>query len=130
MAVDRAFAERWRTLPDFGPPEGEPKLCPFAERYRDWAQALCAPLKERPGVAWHDFRRGVPLVVLDLYGEVINNFLDKLSRLPAEIQQRVARRIVYVDTAGLAGRVVPFPLLYRLGLGPESLETIGQRHLE
>src|SRR5689334_5328801 len=70
-------------------------------------------------IAWQDFLRQTPLIVFDPFGPVIDNFLDKLLWLPAAEQQKLASRIVYVPTAGMAGRIIPFPLYYRIGLGEE-----------
>jgi hypothetical protein len=79
-------------------------------------------------IAWLDFVRGVPLVVLDPAGPSIDNFLNKLVRLPRADQERLWRRVVYVDMSGRVGYVTPFPLYYRLG--QESLYEIAQRYLD
>ena len=47
---DRDFAERWRSLPEFGLTEREPQRCPFAQRYRAWAEELCGPLRAQAGI--------------------------------------------------------------------------------
>lgn len=39
-------------------------------------------------IAWLDFIRGVPQVIFDPHGPTIDNFLDKLLRLPPELQAR------------------------------------------
>jgi hypothetical protein len=79
-------------------------------------------------IAWHDFLRGVPLVIIDPYGATIDNFLDKLTRLPAAHQQHLWSRVIYVDMSGGSGSVIPFPLYYRLG--DESLYQMSQRYLD
>jgi hypothetical protein len=79
-------------------------------------------------IAWLDFIRGVPLVIFDPHGPTIDNFLDKLTRLPRELQERLWPRVLYVDMSGSSGYVVPFPLYYRLG--NESLYDISQRYLD
>jgi DNA helicase HerA-like ATPase len=77
-------------------------------------------------LALQDFLDGYPLVILDPHGVMIDNLLDKLSRLPVTIPEEIRRqlwqRIRYVDMSGKLGYVVPFPLYYRLG--NESLYTI------
>lgn len=79
-------------------------------------------------IAWLDFVRGVPLVIFDPHGPTIDNFLDKLTRMPREIQERLWHRVIYVDMSGRSGQVIPFPLYYRLG--GESLYEISQRYLD
>ena len=79
-------------------------------------------------IAWLDFLRGVPMVVLDPYGPTIDNFLDKLTRLPGAYQQQLWSRVIYVDMSGGSGSVVPFPLYKRLG--DESLYEMSQRYLD
>jgi hypothetical protein len=79
-------------------------------------------------ISWQDFIRGVPLVIFDPHGPTIDNFLDKLTRLPAEVQRQLWPRVLYVDMSGSGGRVIPFPLYYRLS--NESLYTISQRYLD
>lgn len=83
-------------------------------------------------IAWEDFRRGIPLVIIDPFGAIIDNFLDKFCRLPQKKQEALAHRILYIDTAGYGeGKeqvVAPFPLLYRTG--NESLDVIARRHVE
>jgi hypothetical protein len=80
------------------------------------------------GIAWQDFIRGVPLVIFDPHGATIDNFLDKITRMPREIQERLWERVVYVNMSGLSGRVICFPLYYRMGT--ESLYDISQRFLD
>ena len=77
-------------------------------------------------IGWQDFVRGVPLVVFDPMGATIDALLDKIARLSPSDQRalRVPSRLRYVDMAG-GGRVVPFPLYYRLG--DESLYEIARR---
>jgi hypothetical protein len=80
------------------------------------------------GIAWQDFIRGVPLVIFDPHGPTIDNFLDKITRMPQEIQEPLWPRVLYVDMSGSSGYVIPFPLYYRLG--NESLYDISQRYLD
>lgn len=79
-------------------------------------------------LAWSDFVRGFPVVLIDPIGSCIDNFIDKFCRLPVETQKRHAGRILYVDMAASDGYVVPFPLYYRRG--GESLYQISQRYLD
>src|SRR5512144_2896178 len=68
-------------------------------------------------VAYQDLLRGVPLVVVDPLGGLIDNLLDKLTYLPAEIQTRVWPRLRYVNMNGADGRVIPWPIYPRHGPG-------------
>jgi HEPN domain-containing protein len=83
-------------------------------------------------LAWQDFINGVPLVILDPHGVTIENFLDKLSRLPFTVSERMRerlwQRIRYVDMSGEQGYVVPFPLYYHQA--DESLYAIAQRYID
>lgn len=83
-------------------------------------------------LAWQDFINGVPLVILDPHGVTIDNFIDKLSRLPEQFPEHVRRtlwqRIRYVDVSGYYGSVVPFPLYYRLG--GESHYEMAARYID
>lgn len=79
-------------------------------------------------LAFADFLRGVPTVIFDK-GSTIDNFLDKVSRLPPELRKKLWSRIRYVDLAGLDGYVVPFPLYYRLGPDDDPL-TVADRFVQ
>ncbi len=79
-------------------------------------------------ISWMDFLRGIPQVIFDPHGPTIDNFLDKLIRLPGELQSRLWSRVIYVDMSGRSGYTVPFPLYYRIK--DESLYEISQRFLD
>jgi hypothetical protein len=79
-------------------------------------------------IGWLDFIRGIPLVILDPVGPTLDNFLDKTRRLPKEYQEKLWKRVLYVDMSGNSGGVVGLPLYYRLG--KESLYAIAQRYLD
>lgn len=79
-------------------------------------------------IAWLDFLRGIPLVIFDPHGPTIDNFLDKIVRLPKELQEQAWQRVIYVDMSGSTSCVIPFPLYYRLG--QEGLYEISQRYLD
>ena len=89
---------------------------------------------------WQEFWLGTPQVVIDSEGQTIDNFLDKLMRLPEvllemgvsvdkvhEVQASLLSRVRYIDL-GNDDYVVPLPFLYRLG--NESLSVIGSRFFE
>lgn len=76
-------------------------------------------------IAWMDFLRKVPLVMLDPTGGTWANFADRILRLPPEQQQRAWQRVVYVDMSGTGSHVMPIPLLYRLQTD-ESLYVSGR----
>lgn len=78
-------------------------------------------------IAWLDYVRGVPQVIFDPHGPTIDNFLDKVTNLPREMQVKAWSRIIYVDMSARSGYVVPFPLYYRIG--NEGLYEVSQRFL-
>lgn len=116
------------------PPNLAPRLLFLPDRARNMGIHLVASKGTGKSrllgrvIAWLDFVRGTPLVVFDPHGPTIDNFLDKITRLPADAQKRLWPRILYVDMSGSAGSVIPFPLYYRLG--DESLYAISQRYLD
>jgi hypothetical protein len=63
-------------------------------------------------IAWQDFSRGMPVVIIDPLGGTIDNFLDKISRRPLEEQRKLWKRVRYVNMNGQDGRVVPWPIYY------------------
>ncbi|MBN1813647.1 MAG: hypothetical protein JXA14_17540 [Anaerolineae bacterium] len=80
-------------------------------------------------LAWLLFLRHIPQIILDPTGGTIDNFLDKIIRLPREQQEQLWPRVQYVDMSGRGGYVVPFPLYHRLS--PEdTLFDVSQRYLE
>ncbi len=80
-------------------------------------------------IAWQDFLRGISTVIFDVSGGgAIDGFIQKMLLLPRDYQERLFRRVIYVDMAGSNGYIVPFPLYYRLG--NESLYEISQRFLD
>ena len=80
-------------------------------------------------IAWQDFVKSVPLVILDPVGGTIDNFLDKLGYLSPAEQARLLPRVRYVNMGGHDGYVFPFPLYYRLTDG-EDLYKTAFRYLE
>ena len=80
-------------------------------------------------LGWLLFLRGRPQVILDPTGGTIDNFFDKLVRLPRKDQERHWPRVRYVDMSGKGERVVPFPLYYRLSPN-DSLFDVSQRFVE
>jgi hypothetical protein len=77
-------------------------------------------------------------VIFDPNGATIDAYLAALSLLVARLagsgqlspadQERLWRRVRYVDMSGSFGYVTPFPIYYRLG--NESLSSIAQRYLD
>jgi len=74
-----------------------------------------------------DFLRGVPQVLFDPHGPLIDNFLFRVAQFPVEVRRLLWSRIRYVDLGAAAQRVVPFPLFY--SLGGESHRDIADRFL-
>lgn len=62
-------------------------------------------------VVWQGLTRHKPQVILDPIGGVIDNLLDKIVRLPIELQRQLWPHLVYVDV-GATDFVVPSPLYY------------------
>jgi hypothetical protein len=79
-------------------------------------------------IAFLDFLRGMPLIILDPVGSTIDNFIHRMALLPREYQERLWQRVIYVNP-NHPERVVPFPLLYRLS-DTESLASIALRFIE
>ena len=79
-------------------------------------------------IAFLDFIRGVPTVILDPHGGTIDNFLDRMMLLPRQAQQKLWKRVIYVDMSGHWGYVVPIPLYYQMG--NESWFETSQRFLD
>jgi hypothetical protein len=85
------------------------------------------------GLAWLLFLDEIPTVLLDMKGDTIDYFLDKLIRnlsyLPQDVCDKYWERVVYIDMHGQYGYVVPFPFFYRLGT-ERSLWEISERYLQ
>src|SRR4051794_700546 len=60
------------------------------------------------GIAWQDFEREIPLVVLDPVGGTIDNLLDKIGRQPLAVRRELWKRVRYINMNGQGGRVVPW----------------------
>lgn len=63
-------------------------------------------------IIFDDYCRFVPTVCFDPIGGTIQNILDKFLTLPVHEAYGALERVRYVDMAGTATHVVPFPLLY------------------
>lgn len=74
-----------------------------------------------------DFVRGVPTVIFD-NGDTIDNFLDKLASMDTRLQDLLWPHVRYVNMAGQNGRIVPFPILYRIG--EEADQEIAERFVD
>lgn len=79
-------------------------------------------------ISFSDLFCGVPQVVFDPLGSTIKHIIDKVSRLPADLQDSIWPRVIYIDMSGQRGRVANFPLYYRIG--SESLDDMANRFLE
>jgi hypothetical protein len=75
-----------------------------------------------------DFLRGVPQVLFDPTGQMIDAFLLRLAQLPKSLWRHVWPHIRYVDMSGRNGRAVPWPLLFELP--GDSRKDIADRFLE
>lgn len=79
-------------------------------------------------IAWQDCLRGVPQVIWDAAGGLIDNFLDKVRRLPVAHQAALWPRIRYVEMSGRFDRVTPWPFFFREP--GDTLYECAQRYLE
>lgn len=79
-------------------------------------------------IAARDFLSGVPTIIFDPHGPTIDNFLDRLTYLPVDVQRKVTQRLLYADMSGKSGYVPGFPLYYRQK--GDSLRTVARRFLE
>src|SRR5690349_9438597 len=80
-------------------------------------------------LTYQDLLSGIPQVVIDPVGGTIDNLLDKITWLPEPEQRMIWERVRYVNTAGQAGQVVPWPIYYR-SRDDESLTEISERFVE
>ena len=78
-------------------------------------------------LAFTDFLAGIPTIIID-NGDTIDNILDRIWRLPEELQALLWPRVRLIDLSGRSGRVFPFPLYYKLG--NESALTIADRFVQ
>lgn len=79
-------------------------------------------------ICFQDFLRGLPQIVLDPHGPLIDNFLISVASLPFDVRRLLWSRVRYIDLSGKGDRVTTFPLLYRLP--DESLRDAADRFLE
>jgi hypothetical protein len=79
-------------------------------------------------IAYLDFLRGLPVIILDPLGATIDNFLHRIALLSREHQERLWPHVLYLNVNDYE-RVVPFPLLDRLS-ATESLASIALRFIE
>ena len=111
------------------------ELCILPDASRGMGIFLCATRgsgKSRAMgrvIAWQDFLRGVPLVVLDPVGGTIDNLLDKISRRPLRERVELWQRVRYVNMNGQDGRVVPWPIYYEARKG-ERFSAQSQRFVD
>lgn len=65
------------------------------------------------GIVWQQMIRRKPQVVLDPTGGIVDNLLDKVTRLPFELRRKLWSRITYIDM-GATDYIVPSPLYYQI----------------
>lgn len=82
-------------------------------------------------IAFQDWKRGKPAIIVDPYGSFVNTVLGMIwrdieaSSLSAEGKTQRWLSVKYVDVAARWGYVTPFPLLYRYP--GETLYSVGER---
>lgn len=76
-------------------------------------------------LVWQALARGLPTVVLDPTGAIMDNVADKMSRLPVAEGQQLAARLIYADV-GAKDFIVPTPF-YTRHSATESYEEIANR---
>jgi len=104
-----------------------PRLPAFARRLRflpDPALKLGCHIVAGPGsgksrlmgriIGWQAFLRQQPVVILDPSGGIVQNIVDKISRLSPAERQHLWPRLRYVDV-GASDYIVSTPLYSRLG---------------
>lgn len=64
-------------------------------------------------IVWQHLLRHKPQVILDPTGGVVDNLLDKITRLPIEVRRQLWSQLVYVDV-GATDFIVPSPLYYKV----------------
>jgi len=83
-------------------------------------------------LCFRTFKDGIPQIIIDPTGGVIDNFLQKFlevsEKLPLSQQAALRHRIWYVDMEAKDGYVTSWPLYFRLG--NESLYASAQRLIE
>ena len=77
-----------------------------------------------------DLLRGIPQLVIDGVGGLIDNVLDTILRLPPAQRRTALKRLRYFDMSGrkYTSHVCPLPLFYRLG--QETWADIAARYLD
>jgi len=80
-------------------------------------------------LAWEDFLRLIPLIILDPVGGTIDNFLDKIARQPRDVRRKLWKRVVYINVYGQDGRVFPWPIYYEAKRG-EPYSDQSQRYVD
>jgi len=78
-------------------------------------------------LCFQDLWRGVPQVVFDPHGPLVDALLVQLGSLGKKARRKALKRLVYVDMSGRGSRVAPFPLLFRLP--GENLRDVANRFL-
>lgn len=79
-------------------------------------------------LAYLDFLRGIPVVILDPLGGTIDNFIHRISLLPRAQQEQLWPRVFHIDMSGQENRI-QFPLHYRIS-ATESLAAIALRFVD
>jgi hypothetical protein len=84
-------------------------------------------------IAFQDFIRHIPQVIIDPLGGTIDSLLWRitsfLEHVPPEMHGYFWNRIRYVDMSGKTGFISPFPLYYRTG-SETSLREVAERYLQ
>jgi len=77
-------------------------------------------------IAWLDLQHGIPTIVLDPVGTLVDGLLSLIPYYRPEDQARLWRRIRYVDLTP-TDHAVALPLLALLGVGRESAYDVAAR---
>ena len=80
-------------------------------------------------IAWNDFIRNIPVIVIDPMGVTISHFFMRLAHQPPQVQRQLSQRVRYLDLAGTDEYAFPFPLYSKTGIGKESLATVSEHFL-
>lgn len=79
-------------------------------------------------VAFRDFERGIPQVLFDPSGQMIDAFLTEIAKQDAATRRRQWRRIHYHDMAGTSTHIPSWPLL--IEHPGDSRQDVADRFLE
>jgi hypothetical protein len=79
-------------------------------------------------LAFFDFLRGVPQILFDPAGQMIDAFLLRIAQFSRPIRKELWPKITYVDMSGRSGSITAWPLLFELS--GDNLQDVADRFLQ